>query len=155
MMQATEPVTVTQEITVKATPERAFEVFTAGFDSWWPRSHHIGAVEMATAVIDPEQGRWYEVGTDGSTCEWGAILTYDPPRKLVLEWRIGGTWAVESDPGRYSEIHVTFTPEGDGTRVELAHRHLERHSAAEALAESVGSDGGWPGLLRLYSDAMG
>jgi hypothetical protein len=32
-------VPVRRSITVKASAERAFEVFTAGFDTWWPRSH--------------------------------------------------------------------------------------------------------------------
>ena len=70
-MQATDSA-VRREITVNATPERAFEVFTERFDSWWPRSHNIGEADMATAVIDPEAGRWYEVGVDGSDAATGA-----------------------------------------------------------------------------------
>jgi uncharacterized protein YndB with AHSA1/START domain len=153
-MQATDSA-VRREITVDATPERAFFVFTEQFDSWWPKSHHIGEAELARAVIDPEAGRWYEVGVDGSTCDWGAILAYDPPRRLTLEWRIGGTWVIETDPAAVSEIDVTFTPEGDATRVTLEHRHLDRHTEAEALRGAVGSEGGWPGLLKLYSEAVG
>jgi uncharacterized protein YndB with AHSA1/START domain len=153
-MQATDSA-VRREITVDATPERAFFVFTEQFDSWWPKSHHIGEAELARAVIDPEAGRWYEVGVDGSTCDWGAILAYDPPRRLTLEWRIGGTWVIETDPAAVSEIDVTFTPEGDATRVTLEHRHLDRHTEAEALRSAVGSEGGWPGLLKLYSEAVG
>ena len=74
---------------------------------------------------------------------------------MVLEWRIGGTWLCESDPALFSEVHVTFTPEGDATRVTLEHRHLDRHTEAEALRGAVGSEGGWPGLLKRYSDAVG
>jgi uncharacterized protein YndB with AHSA1/START domain len=153
-MQATDSA-VRREITVNAPPERAFEVFTAGFDSWWPRSHHIGEAEMATAVIDPEAGQWYEIGTDGSRCEWGAILAYEPPRRITLQWRIGGTWVLETDSAAFSEIDVTFTPEGDATRVTLEHRHLDRHTAPEALRDAVGSEGGWPGLLQRYAEALG
>jgi len=153
-MQATDSA-VRREITVNATPERAFEVFAERFDSWWPKSHHIGEAELAKAVIDRETGRWYEVGTDGSRCDWGAILAYDPPRRLTLEWRIGGSWGVETDPARVSEIDVTFTPEGDATRVTLEHRHLDRHTAPEALRDAVDSEGGWPGLLQYYSEAVG
>jgi len=151
-MQATDSA-VRREITVKATPERAFFVFTERFDSWWPRSHHIGAADMARAVIDPDRMQWYEVGVDGTTCDWGAITTYEPPSRLVLEWRIGGRWGLESDPEAFSVVDVTFTPEGDATRVTLEHRHLDRHTDAEALKDAVGSDGGWPGLLQRYSDA--
>jgi uncharacterized protein YndB with AHSA1/START domain len=153
-MQATDS-TVRREVTVNATQERAFEVFTAGFDSWWPRSHHIGEAELASAVIDPEAGQWYELGTDGSRCDWGEILAYDPPRRITLQWRIGGAWALEADPAAYSEIDVTFTPEGDATRVTLEHRHLDRHTAAEALRDAVSAEGGWPGLLQRYSEAVG
>jgi uncharacterized protein YndB with AHSA1/START domain len=153
-MQATDSA-VRREITVNATQQRAFEVFTAGFDSWWPRSHHIGEAELATAVIDPDAGQWYELGTDGSRCDWGRILAYEPPARIVLEWRIGGAWVFEEDPAAYSEIDVTFTPEGDATRVTLEHRHLDRHTAAEALRDAVSSEGGWPGLLQRYSEAVG
>ncbi|WP_028062560.1 SRPBCC family protein [Solirubrobacter soli] len=153
-MQATDSA-VRREITVNATPERAFFVFAEQFDSWWPRSHKIGQADLARAVIDPDTMRWYEVGTDGSTTEWGAILTYDPPTRLTLEWRIGGTWQCETDPARSSEIDVTFTPEGDATRVTLEHRHLDRHTAADELKGAVGGEGGWNGLLRAYSEAVG
>ena len=152
-MQATDSA-VRREITVNATPERAFYVFTEQFDTWWPRSHKIGEADMAKAVIDPDAMRWYEVGVDGSTCDWGAILAYDPPSRLTLEWRIGGSWGLETDPAAVSEIDVTFTPEGDATRVTLVHRHLDRHTGSEALKEAVGSDGGWPGLLAAYSEVV-
>ena len=153
-MQATDSA-VRREITVNATPERAFFVFTEGFDTWWPRSHKIGPTDLAKAAIDPDRMQWYEVGVDGTTTDWGAILTYDPPTHLVLEWRIGGTWLCETDPALFSEVHVTFTPEGDATRVTLEHRHLDRHTAAEALAGAVGGEGGWNGLLQAYSEAVG
>jgi uncharacterized protein YndB with AHSA1/START domain len=145
-MQATDSA-VRREITVSAGQERAFEVFTAGFDSWWPRSHHIGGAEMATAVIDPEAGEWYEIGTDGSRCEWGKILAYEPPARIVLEWRIGGDWQPDAVA---SEIEVTF-PEG---RVVLEHRGLEKHNAAEALYGAIDGEGGWDGLLAAYSAAL-
>lgn len=153
-MQATDSA-VRREITVNATPERAFRVFAEQFDSWWPRSHHIGASEMAKAVIDPDEGAWYELGVDGSRCTWGAVLAYDPPTRLILEWRIGGKWGLEEDPAAVSEVEVSFAPEGDATRVTLEHRNLDRHTAAEALSEAVGSEGGWPGLLQRYSAAVG
>jgi uncharacterized protein YndB with AHSA1/START domain len=153
-MQATDSA-VRREITVNATPERAFFVFTEQFDSWWPRSHHIGAADMARAVIDPDRMQWYEVGVDGTTCDWGAITAYEPPSRLALEWRIGGRWGLESDPAAFSVVDVTFTPEGDATRVTLEHRHLDRHTAAEALKAAIGSEGGWNGLLAAYAEVAG
>ena len=83
------------------------------------------------------------------------MLAWDPPHRLLLTWRIGGTWGLETDPDRVSEVELTSTPTGDGeTRVELAHRHLERHTAADDLRGAVGGDGGWNGLLVAYSEAV-
>src|SRR3954452_20857588 len=137
MMQATD-IAVRREITVDATPQRAFEVFTEGFDTWWPRSHTIGEAELDRVVIEPRAGgRWLELGKDGSECVWGEVLAYDPPNRLALTWHINGDWVKEEAA---SETEVTFTPAGGGaTKVELAHLHLERHAAADKLREAVGS----------------
>ena len=154
-MHAATDSTVRRQVTVNASPERAFAVFVDQFDTWWPRSHHIARPDMERAVIEPRAGgRWYEIGVDGSRCDWGEVLAYDPPNHVALEWRIGGSWGMETDPSAVSEVHVTFTPEGDATRVTLEHRHLDRHTAAAALYDAVGSEGGWPGLLKLYSEAV-
>ena len=155
-MQATYEA-VRREITVQAAPEKAFKVFTEGFDGWWPRSHSIAEPDMEEAIIEPRAGgRWYERGVDGSECDWGQVLAYDPPHRLMLSWHLNGEWAYDPDPAHASEIEVTFTPDGDGTRVQLEHRGFERHGAtAAALREGVSGDGGWNGLLRLYSEAFG
>jgi uncharacterized protein YndB with AHSA1/START domain len=156
MTHATEAA-VRREVTVHAPPERAFAVFAERFDAWWPRGHHIGQAEMAEAIIEPRAGgRWYERGTDGSECDWGEVLAYDPPHRLTLSWHLNGEWAYDPDPAHASEVEVTFTPTGDGTRVELTHRGFERHGAsAGALRDGVSREGGWGGLLKLYSEALG
>jgi uncharacterized protein YndB with AHSA1/START domain len=141
------------EVTVDASPERAFDVFVNRFDSWWPRSHTIAAAEMAQALIDPRPaGRFFERGVDGSETVWGEVLAYDPPAAITLSWHIGGDWQLEDAA---SEIHVTFTANGAGTTVAVAHDHLDRHTAAEALRAAVGGDsGGWNELLKRYSEAV-
>ena len=146
---------VNREITVDAPVERAFEVFAEHFDTWWPRSHKIGGADLREAVLERKTGgRWYELGVDGSECEWGEVLAYDPPRRLVLTWRIGPDWQYHADQA--SEIEVNFTPQGEHTHVTLEHRHLERHGEGAAQLRDViaTSDGGWEGLLRLYRDAL-
>ena len=147
---------VRRELTVPAPPERAFAVFTDRFDSWWPRSHSIGGSELAEAVVEPRAGgRWYERGADGSETDWGEVLAWEPPHRLILSWRIGGDWALDPDPAHASEIEVPFAPEGDGTRVAVEHRGFERHGAtAAALAEGVAGDGGWNGLLKQFAEAI-
>jgi uncharacterized protein YndB with AHSA1/START domain len=140
---------VRREITVEATADQAFEAFTARFDRWWPRSHKIGPAELAEAILEPRAGgRWYERDSDGSECDWGRVLAWEPPHRLVLSWQIGGDW--QFHPDEASEIEVRFTPAGTSTRVELEHRHLERHTRAEQLREAVSREGGWPGLLERY-----
>jgi uncharacterized protein YndB with AHSA1/START domain len=145
---------VRREITVEAPVERAFEVFTERFDAWWPRSHHIGEPEMREAILERrEGGRWYELGVDGSECEWGEVLAYDPPRRLVLTWHVGADWKYHADEA--SEIEVSFTPSGARTTVVLEHRHIERHGdGAAQMRDTVGSEGGWPTLLELYRGVL-
>ena len=155
MTQATEQ-EVRREVTVAAPPERAFAVFAERFDAWWPRSHRIGEAEMAEAIMEPRTGgRWYERGVDGSECDWGEVLAYEPPHRLMLSWHLNGEWAYDPDPAHASEVEVTFTPAGDGTRVELVHRGFERTGpTGDALREGVSREGGWGGLLKLYSEAL-
>jgi uncharacterized protein YndB with AHSA1/START domain len=153
-MQTTE-LTVRKSITVEAPQERAFDVFTTGFDRWWPRSHHIGDAEMAEAIIEcREGGRFYERGVDGSECDWGKVLVYDPPDRVVVSWQINSDWKYDPDPSKGSEYEVRFISEGPNTtRVEFEHRNLERHGAgAQKLYESVNSEGGWGGLMKMFAD---
>ena len=143
---------VMKELVVEAPQERAFRVFTERFDAWWPREHHIGKAPMKQAVLEGRAGgRWYELGEDGSRCEWGQVLVWDPPGRLVLSWQITGQWRY--DEGFSTEVEVRFTPEGPRrTRVSLEHRNLDRFGpAAEQMKQSFGADGGWSGLLKLFA----
>jgi len=144
---------VQKSILVACDPARAFEVFTAGLGTWWPKSHSINDVEAVDFVIEPRSGgRWYEVGVDGSECETGRVLAWEPPHRLLLAWHLDGNWAYDPDPEASSEIEVLFTAEGDRTRVDLEHRGFERHrTAAEDLRSGVSSEGGWGSLLGLYA----
>jgi uncharacterized protein YndB with AHSA1/START domain len=145
---------VRQSITVEAPVERAFTVFTEGFDSWWPREHHIGSADMQRAIMEAEQGgRWYEQGVDGSECGWGQVLVWEPPHRLVLAWQISAEWQYEPDLARSSEIEVRFTAETPSrTRVELEHRGFERHGpGAAGIRTSVSGEGGWPDLMTRYA----
>ena len=146
------PAPVRKSVSVKATPERAFAVFTQRFDAWWPRSHSIGESPLKEAVIEGRVGgRWFGRLENGTDAEWGEVLVWEPPSRVLLAWRIGANW--QYDPDLLTEVEVTFTPEAGGaTRVELEHRHLERMGdGAEGMRASFESDGGWLGLLKLYA----
>lgn len=143
---------VRRSVTVKVEPARAFQAFVGNIGRWWPKSHAIGGKPLAEAVLEPRVGgRWYEVSEDGSTCDWGKVLAYEPPGRLVLAWQIDADW--KFDPDLITEVEVKFIPDGAGTRVELEHRNIERFGAkAAAMAEMIGSDaGGWLMILGLYT----
>lgn len=145
---------VRQSIVVKAHVERAFDVFTAGIDTWWPRTHHIGKSPLKTNVIEPRlHGRCYGLSVDGTECDWGRVLVWEPPRRLVLAWQINPEWQFEPDVARSSEVEVRFTPEAGGTtRVELEHRYFSRHGAgSDGIRTAVSGSGGWPALLDLFA----
>lgn len=150
-------IAVRRTLTVAAPPERAFEVFTAGFASWWPSSHSVIEGGYEGAHIEPrEGGRWYERHADGGEAEWGRVLAWDPPRRVVLSWAVGPTREPETDPARMSEVEARFIAEGgQGTRVELEHRAFARHGeGADLYRAGMGSPGGWPLILERFAAAV-
>jgi uncharacterized protein YndB with AHSA1/START domain len=158
MSESATGLVVRRTVTVDAPAERAFEVFTTGFDRWWPRQHHIGQVEMAEAILEPKAGgRWYERGVDGSECEWGEVIVWEPPLHVALRWHLGVGFGYEPDPEKSSRVDVRFRAEGPGrTLVELVHSEIERHGAgAEALRTAVGSEGGWELILAELAGYVG
>jgi uncharacterized protein YndB with AHSA1/START domain len=147
-----DPVSVRKEVVVEAPQERAFRVFTENFDAWWPREHHIGKAALKEAVIEPRaNGRWYEKGVDGSECDWGKVLAWDPPRRMLLAWQLNAQWQYQAD--FLTEVEVTFTPDGPRrTRVVLEHKNIERFGPEMAETQkALGGAGGWNGLLELYA----
>ena len=141
-------------VTVRRTPEDAFHVFTQEMGSWWPlqafsiaEDTHGGEVKAETVVFDErEGGRVVERMSDGSEATWATILAWEPPRRLVLAWKPNLT---ENPP---TELEVTFTAEGDGTRVDLEHRGWERLGAlAEEARAGYGEN--WNGVLALFAGA--
>ena len=141
--------TIRKQLTVEAPQERAFRVFAANMGSWWPREHHIGNSALKDCVIEPKvDGRWYEVGENGAECEWGKVLAWDPPRRLVLAWQLNAEFRF--DPTLVTEVEVTFTLIAPKlTRVDFEHRGLERFG--EAAKRLLGEmDTGWGQILESY-----
>jgi uncharacterized protein YndB with AHSA1/START domain len=156
MSAVIKPAPVRKSLTVNAAPARAFEVFTDRFDSWWPRSHTIGAAPLKKAVIEPGAGgRWLGVDENGAVDLWGEVLVWDPPHRVVLAWRIGVDW--KYDPSLLTEVEVTFTAQsGGGTLVTLEHRLLENMGeAGESARQTFEAPNGWSGLLAAYAAAVG
>jgi uncharacterized protein YndB with AHSA1/START domain len=145
-MTVQEATSVRESIVVDAPIDLAFRVFTEDIGAWWPPDHHILEGELAAMVFEPRTGgHVYDRATDGSECRWARVLAYEPPRRLVFSWDITTSWQLETDPDKTSEVEVRFVPEAeDRTRVELEHRHLDRHGEGwENMRDAVGSPGGW------------
>jgi uncharacterized protein YndB with AHSA1/START domain len=148
---------VTASTVVDAPIERAFAVFTEDIASWWSPDHHILQAPLAEMVFEPRVGgNIYDRGTDGSECRWSRVLAFEPPRRVVFSWDITTQWQIEADPERTSEVEVRFTAEGpQRTRVELEHRHLERHGEGwEGMRDAVGSPEGWAVGLQRFAERV-
>ena len=148
---------IKQSIVVEAPIERAFKVFTEDFGSFKPREHNLLAVPIAETVFEPRVGgHIYDRGIDGSECRWARVLAFEPPHRLLLSWDISPRWQIETDPNKTSEWEVRFIAEAPGrTRLELEHRHLDRHGEGwEGVRTGVESDQGWPLYLRQFAERM-
>ncbi len=144
---------VKKSVVVNASVEHAFKVFTDGYDTWWPRTHHIGKSPMTKAIIEAKPGgRCYTEQQDGTECDWGTVLVWEPPHRLMLAWQITHEWGYQPDLAQSSEVDIRFTAEPGGrTRVDLEHRHFERHGAGgDDMRMKVDSPNGWGGLLDLF-----
>ena len=146
------PAPVRRSVVVKAGLERSFAAFTGNIGRWWPRSHSIGATPPVNVVLEGRVGgRWYEIGTDGAECEWGKVLLWEPPARLILGWQIDANW--KYDPTFVTEVEVVFTAlAGGGTRVDLEHRDLERYGEqGSRVRDAISSDRGWLGILGSFA----
>jgi hypothetical protein len=75
---------------------------------------------------------------------------------VVFSWDISPQWRIESDPEQTSEVEVRFIAESPGrTRLELEHRHIDRHGPGwEAVSQGVADDAGWPLYLARYAEVV-
>ena len=53
--QKISPAPVRRSVRVKATPERAFEVFARQMGKWWPKGHSIGKSPLKDVIIEPQR----------------------------------------------------------------------------------------------------
>jgi uncharacterized protein YndB with AHSA1/START domain len=147
MTEPIQPVVVA--IDVRRGIEEAFRVFTAEIGAWWPvAAHSVEPDKVETVVLEPRAGgRLYERWHDGGQADWGRVLAWEPPARLLL------AWSPNPDRPAPTEVEVRFVAvEPDHTRVELEHRGWERLGALAAQARSS-YEGGWPGVLDAFAGA--
>lgn len=140
---------------VPASAAEAFRVFTS-LTEWWVKEYTWSGPEFLTELgIEPRAGGMlYEIGPHGFRSDWGRVLTWDPPRRLVFTWQIDPNRVPVPDPARASEVEVLFRADSaERTWVEVEHRHFDRHgTAAEGYRQALTA--GWPDLLTRYLGAV-
>ncbi|MFL6720999.1 MAG: SRPBCC family protein [Sphingomonas sp.] len=146
------PAAIRKTLSINVPIERAFDVFASRMGSWWHKEHSIAkGTTQLDVIIEPRAGgRWYEKGADGSEHQWGRVLAWERPRRLLLAWQLTREFAY--DPDFETTVEVTFEEQDGGTLVRFEHRDLER-MGADAVETLEGMDGGWGMLLDLYKAA--
>jgi uncharacterized protein YndB with AHSA1/START domain len=153
-MTATKEPTVRKQVVVDVPIERAFRVFTDRFGDFKPPEHNLLGAPITETVFEPRVGGGIvDRAADGSECRWARILAFEPPVRVVFSWDISPQWTIETDEGQASEVEVRFYAESPArTRVELEHRHIDRHGPGwEAVADGVDGEQGWPLYLDRYA----
>ncbi len=143
---------------VPVDPAHAFDIFALAMAQWWPPEYTWAGPSLEWIGLEPRVGGpCFERGPHGFRCDWGRVLLWQPPRRLVLAWQIGPDRVPVPDPERASEVELTFLSEEEGgTRVEFEHRHFSRHGAgADAYRAALDSPEGWSYMLRRYTALLG
>ena len=154
MSVAVQDILVRKSLVVNAPQDHVFRTFTERIDTWWPRGHHIGGKEPFAAILEPRAGgRWFERAGDGSECDWGRVLAWEPPSRVLLAWDINAEWKYQAGLG--TEVEVRFIAEDkERTRVVLEHRKLERFGdKAEMMRAMFEGQGAWISTLEALAKA--
>lgn len=137
---------VVRTVTVPWTVEAAFRRFTTDLATWWPlRTHSVGQAKTDTVVFEARTGgRVIERLKDGTECDWGTVVAWEPPRRVAFTWHPGRA------PAEAGDVEVRFEPEGAGTRVTLTHGGWERLGRKARVARR-GYHFGWAYVLDIYA----
>lgn len=153
-MSSIDPIRAT--VSVNAESSHAFEVFTDRLDTWWQLDRYSRAADdFEGEDVKVErvefQGRVgggvLEHLSNGLVLPWAEVVAWEPPVRFVLAWKPNST---DRPP---TEVEVRFTPDGDGTLVELEHRGWERLGEVAEKAR-VGYGAGWATNLARFAEAV-
>jgi uncharacterized protein YndB with AHSA1/START domain len=150
MTQATGVEPVVRSVTVSAPQISAFELFTEGIGRWWPLGTHSVLGDRAETVVfeGKVDGRIFERSGDGEEVDWGRVIVWEPPNRILFSW--------SPEPGTEvpTEVEVTFTTEAGATRVELHHRGWERlGDQGPVKRSSYSAVDGWTLVIDAYDAA--
>jgi uncharacterized protein YndB with AHSA1/START domain len=144
---------VRASVTVNVPRDRAFDLFVNHIADWWPLETHSqtamrGIGRADTVVLEGRiGGEIYEQSGD-ERHHWGTISAWDPPRRFVIDWQVNPSWPAPT------EVEITFSAEGEATRVDLEHRGWERLQDTAGTSRDSYNDG-WPRVLARYEQAAG
>jgi uncharacterized protein YndB with AHSA1/START domain len=142
-----EPLVV--EFAVACPPERAFEMWAERASLWWPPGHSVSARPGLSVTFEPRPGgRIYERTPEGDEHDWGEVLAWEPPRRLVYLWHL------RFDRADATEVEVTFEAEAEGTAVAIVHRGWER-LGAKGPERRERTKAGWASVIEPYRRACG
>jgi uncharacterized protein YndB with AHSA1/START domain len=145
--RATDPIELS--FTVACDQERAFGVWARRAAMWWPAGHTRSGDPATVVTFEPgEGGRIYERTPAGAEYDWGRIVAWEPPGRLVYTWHLGAP-----GPEDATEVTVTFTADGDATLVRIVHRGWDLLGAGGPERRRR-NEGGWAGLLPHYRQAV-
>ena len=143
----------TAQVTVDATPEDAFRIFTDEIGLWWRRdTPYWNDAERGLSVrIEPGVGgrfvEVYDLDT-GAGFEAGRVTVWEPGTRLALTWTQVG-WP----EGAVTDIEVAFEPVREGTLVTVQHSGFERVGPDGARCP-IGYSIGWQELLGWFAERV-
>jgi uncharacterized protein YndB with AHSA1/START domain len=151
-------------VVVAVPPEVAFRIFTEEIDLWWRRGlkYRVAGTSPGSIHMEPRQGglvfESFESGSEMKIVETGKITLWEPPSRLIFDWR-----GVNFSADEKTEVEVIFQRNSSGTLVTVTHRgwrtiradHPVRHNLD--MPSFIGMIGLWWGdlmtSLRDYSAA--
>ena len=123
---------VRRTVVVDRSVEDAFRVFTEEIGKWWALEVHSLSLDRTgapaeTAIMEGQVGgRLYERMSDGAEADWGRLLVWEPPHRVVFEWFVTGTpteaisrkyevaisgaWAMPRPTPRHPPVTMTALP---------------------------------------------
>ena len=138
--------TIRKSIHVQRPVERTFRLFTEDIGKWWPLKEGFsfgGERASGIFIVGRAGGRFFERYTDGEEFDVGVVTAYEPPVRVVFTWK-PPQWDAAT------EVEVRFSPENEGTRVDLEHRGWER-AGARAREQRNGYEGGWDRIAACFT----
>jgi uncharacterized protein YndB with AHSA1/START domain len=146
---------VSKTVTVDVPVHEAFTILIEDVGQWTPPGHTFLKNPEIIAIEPRVGGRFYERAADGTEAVHGVITEIEPPRRMVMTWRVGANWQPILDDEKASLIEFAFTEAAPGrTTVVLTHSQFHRHGEAAAQIHAA-VDGPSPGdTLGRYAEAV-